>query len=204
MATQTFTWDRGSHIRAIHDRDRVGVRLACAAGTVGGCVIRRALAVAVAVMLVVPVLAEARVARPKQQDDRVPSAQVEAAGTGLMTIIGRMVVNGTIPEQGAVTIADRARDARAYLAGKPLKFNNRGRVTVRRATGILFVTGSNVQVHAPRGPYVRSPLWPGASSAPAPTANSGERCPSPAWIRAHPPPTLARRNQECAHARRRP
>jgi hypothetical protein len=107
---------------------------------------RRALAVAVAFMLVVPVAASARKAPAHLQDDRVPSAQVQAAGTGSITIIGRMVVNGTIPDRGTVTIIDRKRDATAYLAGQQLQFNRRGKVTVRRASGILFVTGSNVQV----------------------------------------------------------
>jgi hypothetical protein len=109
-------------------------------------VFRRALAVAVAVMLVVPVAASARKAPPRQLDDRVPSAQVQAAGSGSITIAGRMVVNGTIPGRGTVTIIDRKRDATAYLAGQQLQFNRRGKVTVRRASGILFVTGSNVQV----------------------------------------------------------
>ena len=107
---------------------------------------RRTLAIAVAAMLVVPVLAEARIAVAKRADDRVPSAQVQTTGTGSMTIIGRMVVNGTIPERGTVTIVDRSGDSTAHLAGNELKFNRRGRVSVRRASGILFVTGSNVQV----------------------------------------------------------
>ena len=107
---------------------------------------RRAVAIAVAAMLVVPVIAEARVAVSKRPNDRVPSAQVQATGTGSMTIIGRMVVNGTIPDRGTVNIVDRSGDATAHLAGNELRFNRRGRVSVRRASGILFVTGSNVQV----------------------------------------------------------
>jgi hypothetical protein len=109
-------------------------------------VFRRALAIAVAVMLVVPVLAQARDTGFRLLDGRVPSAQVQTTGSGAITFAGRMVVNGTIPERGSVQITDRAGDATAYLSGGALKFNRRGRVSVRRASGILFVTGSNVQV----------------------------------------------------------
>ncbi len=115
---------------------------------------RRALAIAVAVMLVVPVVASAHKAPPRQLDGRVPSAQVQASGTGSITIAGRMVVNGTIPDRGTVTINDRKGDATAYLAGQQLQFNRRGKVTVRRASGILFVTGSNVQVQVQGGDTV--------------------------------------------------
>lgn len=107
---------------------------------------RRALVIAVAVMLVVPVLAQARDGGLRWLDGRVPSAQVQTAGSGAITFAGRMVVNGTIPDRGIVQITDRAGDASAHLDGQPLQFNRRGRVSVRRASGILFVTGSNVQV----------------------------------------------------------
>ena len=108
---------------------------------------RRALAIAVAVMLVVPVLAQARNSAPQLWlDGRVPSAQVQTAGSGMIAFNGRMVVNGTIPERGVVQITDRGGDARAHLGGQELKFNRRHKVSVRRASGILFVTGSNVQV----------------------------------------------------------
>ena len=107
---------------------------------------RRALAIAVAFMLVVPVAALAHRAAPRWADDRVPSAQVQTAGTGSITFVGRLVVNGTIPGRGIVSIWDFAGDADAHLAGQELKFNRRRKVTVRRASGILFVTGSNVRV----------------------------------------------------------
>ena len=107
---------------------------------------RRALAIAVAVMLVVPVLAQARDGNPRLLDGRIPSAQVQTAGSGAITFAGRMVVNGTIPERGIVQITDRAGDATAHLGGEELRFNRRGKISVRRASGILFVTGSNVQV----------------------------------------------------------
>lgn len=109
--------------------------------------IRRALACAVALVLVVPVLAQAAPAPAQQRADaRVPSAQLQATGSGAMTVVGRMVVNGTIPQRGQVVVIDRRGDATAYLAGVPLEFNRRGRAVARRASGILFVTGSNVSV----------------------------------------------------------
>lgn len=107
---------------------------------------RRALAIALVLMLVLPVLAAAKTAQPRMADRRVPSAQVQATGSGAMTVIGRMVVNGIVPSRGYVAVRDIAGDARAHLAGKPLRFNSRGRASVSRASGILFVTGSNVQV----------------------------------------------------------
>jgi hypothetical protein len=106
-------------------------------------VIRRALALA-ALALAVPVLAQAA-ADGSRADARVPSAQLQASGSGAMTIAGRMVVHGTIPEQGRVVVIDRRGDARAYLAGAPLEFKRR-RAMATRASGILFVTGSNVSV----------------------------------------------------------
>ncbi len=87
---------------------------------------RRALAFAVAVMLFVPVLAQARETGPRLLDGRIPSAQVQTTGSGAITFAGRMVVNGTIPERGSVQITDRAGDATAHLGGEALKFNRRG------------------------------------------------------------------------------
>lgn len=110
--------------------------------------VRRALVVALALMLLVPVLAEAKTPLRKQAPGRVPSARLEVEGTGGMTVIGRMSVNGTIPGRGSVVVVDRAGDAKAYVAGVPQAFS-RGRVRVarvRQASGILYVTGSNVTV----------------------------------------------------------
>jgi hypothetical protein len=94
-------------------------------------------------MLVVPALATAD-RGTLRADDRVPSAQVQATGGGSMTVTGRMAINGSL-ERGSIVVTDRAGDARAHLAGVPLAFN-RGRAQARRASGILFVTGSNVTV----------------------------------------------------------
>jgi hypothetical protein len=106
---------------------------------------RRALAIGVALMLAVPVLASAAGPNAPRQDARAPSAQLQVAGSGAMTVQGRMVVHGTIPDQGQVIVIDRRGDATAYLAGSRLDFK-RGRAIVRRAAGILFVTGSKVSV----------------------------------------------------------
>jgi len=162
---------------------------------------RRALAIAVVLMLVVPVLAAAQTARQRVADGRVPSAQVQATGSGAMTIIGRMVVNGTIPDRGSVVVLDRGRDARAHLAGQPLRFT-RGRAVVKRASGILFVTGSSIQVQIigtglsfsiagnGRARFLGSGTY---------QLNSGEeKSWTPAWIRVAPSSSPARRRiQEC-------
>lgn len=110
--------------------------------------IRRALAIVVVLMLLVPALAEARNAHSKRTGNRIPSAQLAANGSGAMTVVGRMSVYGTIPEWGSVVILDRGGDARAHLAGQVLQFS-RGRVRVvrvRQAAGLLFVKGSNLTV----------------------------------------------------------
>lgn len=111
--------------------------------------LRRALITALVIILVVPALATASRGTVRA-DDRVPSAQVQATGSGAMTVTGRMAVNGSL-DRGSVTVTDRAGDARAHLAGVPLTFQ-RGRAQARRASGILFVTGSDVriQVTSPR------------------------------------------------------
>lgn len=110
--------------------------------------VRRALMAALALMLLVPVIAEAKTPLRKQEPGRVPSARLEVHGTGGMTVVGRMSVNGTIPGKGSVVVMDRAGDAKAYVAGAPQAFT-RGRVRVarvRQASGILYITGSNVTV----------------------------------------------------------
>jgi hypothetical protein len=162
---------------------------------------RRALAIAVVLMLVVPVLAASQTARQRVADGRVPSAQVQATGSGAMTIIGRMVVNGTVPSRGSIAISDMAGDARAYFAGKPLRFR-RGRASVSRASGILFVTGSNVQVQIAGNDLSFSIAGNGRArflGTGTYRLNSGqEQSWSSAWIRVAPPSSPARRRiQEC-------
>jgi hypothetical protein len=109
---------------------------------------RRGLVVAVALVLALAVPALASGARQGGQtaSDRVPSAHVQATGSGSMTMSGRLAVNGTIPDRGTVVVSDREGDASAYLAGVPLEFDRRGRARVRRASGILYVTGSALTV----------------------------------------------------------
>ena len=63
-----------------------------------------------------------------------------------MTVAGRLSVNGQIPERGVVVIRDREGDARAFLAGEPLELKRGERTRVRRASGVLYVTGSRVTV----------------------------------------------------------
>ena len=141
---------------------------------------RRALAFAVAVMLFVPVLAQARETGPRLLDGRIPSAQVQTTGSGAITFAGRMVVNGTIPERGSVQITDRA-----------------GEISVRRASGILFVTGSNVQVVVQGGGLTFAAAGNGRArflGTGTYQLNSGPPTAwTPAWIRIAPSSTSARR-----------
>ncbi len=108
---------------------------------------RRALVAAVALLLlIVPALASAAAPNAQWADQRAPSARVQASGSGLMTVAGRLSVNGQIPERGVVVIRDRRGDARAFLAGEPLELKRGERTRVRRASGVLYVTGSRVTV----------------------------------------------------------
>lgn len=107
---------------------------------------RRALVAAVALALVLPALAAARPSTGQTALDRVPSAQVQSSGSGTMLIVGRLALNGSIPGRGTVVMTDRAGDARVRLAGAPVPFDRRGRARVKRASGILFVTGSDITV----------------------------------------------------------
>jgi hypothetical protein len=114
---------------------------------------RRVVGAAVALMLVLLVLpvAAGAAARDRHRDERVPSAHLEATGAGSMTVTGRLAVNGSIARRGSLVVTDRAGDASAYLAGAPLRFDRRGQARVRRASGILYVTGSEVSVQVQSG-----------------------------------------------------
>ena len=160
---------------------------------------RRALAIAVLLLLVVPVLAASQTVRQQVADGRVPSAQVQATGSGSMTIVGRMVVNGSLPTRGSVAVWDVAGDARAHLAGKPLRFR-RGRISVSRASGILFVTGSNVQVQITGNGLTFSIAGNGRArflGTGSYRLNSGEEQSwTSAWIRVAPSSAPARRRTQ--------
>lgn len=105
---------------------------------------RRALVAAIVLMLIIPPLAAAQ---SRQRDgEPVPSARVQAEGSGLISVAGRLAVNGFIPDRGTVVVKDRRGDARAYLAGEPLELRRYRATRVRRASGVLYVTGSNVTV----------------------------------------------------------
>jgi hypothetical protein len=114
---------------------------------------RRIAIVAVALLASAPALgqaAHADGAAPRAHrlhaDQRVPSARLQAWGSGTMRVVGRMVVNGSIPLRGTVVVVDRAGDATVHLAGDRVRVPRGRHVRIRRATGILFVTGSDVTV----------------------------------------------------------
>ncbi|WP_217913581.1 hypothetical protein [Miltoncostaea marina] len=111
---------------------------------------RRALAALAALLLALPAGALARgpgegADRREAERGRVPSAQLAAAGSGTMTITGRLAIAGHIPGGGTVTIQDKAGDAVARLAGERVRLR-RGTARVRDASGLLFVAGSRLTV----------------------------------------------------------
>jgi hypothetical protein len=128
-----------------HDLRTGGVRLGVVV-PIGGGVMRRVLVAALALMLLTVVVASATAAPGRRDAERQPSARVQAAGSGLITVAGRLTVNGLIPGRGVVVVRDWKGDAKAFLAGDSLELR-RGRATrVRRASGVLYVTGSQITV----------------------------------------------------------
>ncbi len=75
-----------------------------------------------------------------------PSAQIELSGRGTVQLRGRLVLSGNLAARGTVSIVDRGGDASVHMAGAGVTLSRKGRATVRGATGILYVTGSNVTV----------------------------------------------------------
>jgi hypothetical protein len=109
---------------------------------------RRALAAAIVLMMALPALAGAvaQVDERARESERVPSAHLWTEGDGLVKLTGRLSLTGSIPGRGSLVVTDRKGDAKAHLAGVPLVFDRRGRARVRRASGIVYVTGSQVTV----------------------------------------------------------
>jgi hypothetical protein len=166
---------------------------------------RRALVAAVALMLIVPALASASAQSAQQRTgDPPPSARVQATGSGLMAVSGQLTVNGLIPGRGMVAVRDRKGDAKAFLAGSALELR-RGRATrVRRASGVLFVTGSNVTVTIVGDQLSFSIAGNGRALFAGSGVYSIDSGPesewSSVWVRIPPPSTSERRRtQECAN-----
>ena len=105
---------------------------------------RRALAAAIVLIMALPALAGA--AAQADERGRGPSARLWTEGDGLVTFSGRLSLTGSIPGRGSLVVTDSEGDAKARLAGEPLAFDRRGRARVRRASGIVYVTGSRVTV----------------------------------------------------------
>ena len=97
-------------------------------------------------MCAIPVLASG-------EDKGATSGQLEASGRGTVVLSGRLVMFGQIVGQRSrIVVRDRTHrrrkpgDAVVTVNGQELKFNRRGRLTVRGAEGRFFVQGSRVQV----------------------------------------------------------
>ena len=167
---------------------------------------RRALVAAVALMLIVPALATAtdQSAHQRTGDRSSPSARVQATGSGLMSVSGRLTVNGLIPGRGMVVVRDRRGDAKAFLAGSALELRRVKATRVRRASGVLFVTGSNVTVTIVGDELSFSIAGNGRALFAGSGVYSIDSGPesewSGDWVRIPPPSTSERRRaQECAN-----
>lgn len=163
---------------------------------------RRALLVALAMLVLVPVFAEGSMTplRKVRDADRPLSAQLSATGSGAISVVGRMIVYGRIP-QGSVTVTDRNGDARVYMAGVPQMFTD-GRLRVPQAQGLLYVKGTDVSVQV-LGVDLRFSV---AGNGRAQLLGSGtyrlnsgrEKAWSRAWISVTRSSAQRRRFQECA------
>lgn len=110
--------------------------------------VRRAVIVALAVLMLVPAVAVAMKPLRKQEPDRVPSAQLQAAGSGMIQVVGRMTVWGQITGKGSIEVRDRAGDATMNVNGTVQRFT-RARVRVARVkgvTGFVLIKASNARV----------------------------------------------------------
>lgn len=165
--------------------------------------IRRALLVALVLMLLVPISAEATMTPLRREGggERVPSAQLSADGSGAMAIMGRMSVWGIIPGRGLVTVVDRDGNAAVYLSGVKQELVD-GRLRIRPASGKLWVQGSNVSVQIVGVDLDFSVAGVGRAKLQGSgvyTLNAGkERRWSGSWINVTPSSAERRRGERCA------
>lgn len=161
----------------------------------------RRIALAVVLLLVVPALAVGASSRVQTADERVPSAQLQATGSGAITVAGRMVLYGTIPGRGSLVVIDRGGDATVHVAGVEREFSRR-RVRVKRASGIVFVTGSNVSVQILGVDLTFSVAGHGRARLLGTGVyvlnDQPEKAWNRAWIRVAPTSAEARRESRCA------
>lgn len=73
------------------------------------------------------------------------SARLLLSGSGRVVIAGRLAASGNFAARSTVLVIDRAGDASLVVAGVAAPFR-RGRATVRRAQGIVWVAGSDLTV----------------------------------------------------------
>lgn len=87
--------------------------------------------------------ASVKAAAVLHQSDPAGSARLLLTGRGKVVIAGRLAVSGNLATRSTLVVVDRAGDASVVVAGvaAPIK---RGRVTVRRAHGIVWAAGSDL------------------------------------------------------------
>lgn len=75
---------------------------------------------------------------------RTPSGQVQLAGNGTISVVGRLTITANLPRRSLVRIVGRDGDASVRIAGRPVPLRG-GRGAVR-SSGIVFASGTDVVI----------------------------------------------------------
>jgi hypothetical protein len=78
--------------------------------------------------------------------ERGPSGLLHATGSGHAVVVGRVTLSGNLPRRSVLRVIDRAGDASVHVAGVRVPLRKR-RALLRRASGIVFASGSDVTLH---------------------------------------------------------
>src|SRR5687767_13631 len=109
---------------------------------------RRSLTLLLAsLLLALLAVAPALGARAMQRESQQASAQIEATGTGAVTLRGRVVAFGLIPGRGSIVVTDFDGDAVVRIDGVLKRIPARADVLrLTRVTGRFYVEGTDVRV----------------------------------------------------------
>ena len=108
---------------------------------------RRPLTLLVASLLLALVaVAPALGARAAQSEAQRASAQLEATGTGAVTLRGRLVAFGLIPGRGSIVVTDFDGDAVVRIDGVLKRIPRTDVLRLARVTGRFYVEGSDVRI----------------------------------------------------------
>ena len=109
---------------------------------------RRSLALlCLALLVALAAAAPALGARDGQRRERPATGQIEATGTGAVTIRGRVVAFGLIPGRASLVVTDFDGDATVRIDGVLKRIPARtGVLRLRRASGRFYIEGSSLRV----------------------------------------------------------